>query len=326
MPDTSEGPYGYESHRQELEAKLVGMAHSVDEFERSLANREYVPNRVMYERNKKGLDWVELRGAPSAEFSEPTPEKAKRELWDGWLDRYLRADIKSNDKPDPIPLFDTDGDGTVRVDSDGILRRSDEIDRKIRAEGKRCVSSEAPRENGYEGLLYVMYQFDDSGGIVPRYIGKAEAWGKSRALSSNFDEIAKDRSSTRAFARWGDGDYWHVGNLTNALRGDEDRGHTHWARALFEPESRRLKRETYLWVRAWNREDDIGPYHRQAYLAEVEPQLIGLAYHVHPESLLNKSGVPEDAPVKSRSVSFEPPEDYPSTSTEQGDLSEYEYE
>lgn len=128
--------------------------------------------------------------------------------------------------------------------------------------------------------------------FVPRYIGKAEAYGKKRALSSNFVEIANDRNATRSFARWGDGDYWHIGELSMALRG-EDKRKAHWVETLFEPGTRRLRNQTYLWVHAWDSERDVGPYGVPATLAEVEPLLIGLAYAAAPESLLNKSGTPD---------------------------------
>jgi hypothetical protein len=140
--------------------------------------------------------------------------------------------------------------------------------------------------------------------IVPRYIGKAEAYGKKNELSANFTEIAAERSSTRSFARWGDGNYWHVGELSMALFEDDTRK-VPWASELFEQGTHRLKEPVYLWVKAWNQELHTGPYGYDAYLAEVEPQLIGVAQAAFPDRLLNKSDVPDDAPIKTTEFSFE---------------------
>lgn len=78
-----------------------------------------------------------------------------------------------------------------------------------------------------------------------------------------------------------------------------------WADALFDDGTRRLTEQTYLWTRAWHPDDHTGPYGVRATLAEVEPQLIGTAYAASPATLLNKSGVPDDAPVKTREHTFE---------------------
>ncbi|WP_175609706.1 hypothetical protein [Haladaptatus litoreus] len=186
---------------------------------------------------------------------------------------------------------------------------ADSFDSPHRRAELQCVDSTGVREDGCEGLLYMMYQLDapakdvDAGDVIPRYIGKAEAYGKQRKLSSNFVEIAKNRNATRSFARWGDGNYWHIGELSMALSGEDERK-AHWAEALFEPGTRTLNEQTYLWVHAWG-EDNDDPYGVPATLAEVEQLLIGLAYSTYPETLLNKSGTPDDAPVKTRGVEDE---------------------
>lgn len=154
-----------------------------------------------------------------------------------------------------------------------------------------------------------MYQLagdgTDPSDIVPRYIGKAEAYGKQNEQSSNFEEIAKDRDATRAFARWGDGDYWHTGELSNTVFGRGDKKLS-WASELFEQGTHTLQAQTCLWVRAWDSETCPGPYSYSATLAEVEPLLVGLAYAANPEQLLNHNEVPDDAPANSRDYAFEP--------------------
>lgn len=44
-----------------------------------------------------------------------------------------------------------------------------------------------------------------------------------------------------------------------------------------------LKEQTYLWIRGWDPEAYPGPYGYPAYLAEVEPLVVGLAYEAWPK-------------------------------------------
>ncbi len=307
--DLEYGPYGYETYRQELEAKLVGLVHAHSQYERIFANREFVPNQILHEIGKAGPEWVaEEITSRSVQSGTHKPNTeagltTKAERWRAWVKEYILADIQSDSRSDPIPLFEVDDDLQVRTSDSEILQRSAEIDARIRREGQKCVNRNGIREEGCDGLLYVMYQLEEPAStaapadIVPRYIGKAEAYGKKRELSSNFTEIAYERNATRSFARWGDGNYWHVGELSMALTGEDERKQ-HWVEALFEPDSRTLSKQTYLWVYAWNSEADSSPYQTPATLAEVEALLIGTAYDAYPEHLLNKSGTPDDAPVK----------------------------
>ncbi|SIR88671.1 hypothetical protein SAMN05421858_4345 [Haladaptatus litoreus] len=314
VDELNAGPYGYPTYRQELEAKLVGLVYAQSQYERMSANREFVPNRILYEIGQVGPDWVAVDSEsvgdsqPSNEQRPPQAADSKADRWYQWVGGTIIADIQEDVSPDPIPIFAEDG-LEVQLTEDGSLKRSAAIDEQIRRAGLHCVDSGGVREDGCEGLLYMMYQLDapvedvDPVDVIPRYIGKAEAYGKQRELSSNFVEISKNRNATRSFARWGDGNYWHSGELSMALRGEDERK-AHWADALFEPGSRTLKEQTYLWVYAWSQDND-GPYGVPATLAEVEPLLIGLAYDVYPETLLNKSGTPDDAPVKTRGVEDE---------------------
>ncbi|ELY99561.1 GIY-YIG nuclease family protein [Natrialba aegyptia] len=308
VDDLEYGPYGYETYRQELEAKLVGLVHDQSQYERVFANREFIPNRILHEIGQAGPEWVADEIVSRSAQSHHNTETENRPLtksacWNEWATEYMLADVRSEDQLDPIPLFDVTADLQVRMNDDGILKRATEIDARIRREGRKCVDSDGIREDGYDGLLYILYQLEKpaetatAADIVPRYIGKAEAYGKKRELSSNFTEIAHERDATRSFARWGDGNYWHIGELSLALTGEDERKH-HWVEALFDSNLRTLSQQTYLWVHAWDSEEDISPYGTPATLAEVEPLLIGTAYDSYPEYLLNKSGTPDDAPIK----------------------------
>lgn len=317
------GPYGYPTYRHELEGKLVGLVHSLPRFDYVFANRDFVPNRVPHEMGKIGPNWVDsnqeipneeavrLAGLPVEDLNA----RNKSKLWYDWVDKTICRDINSPKDADPIPLFETDEDlvvETKKLGSSTVFKRSDAVDERIRREGKHCVHKNGVKK-GASGLIYVLYQLASDAetpspeAVIPRYIGKAEAYGKKNELSANFEEIAKERAGTRSFARWGDGSYWHVGELSETVFGADSKKLS-WASELFKQGTRQLKEQTYLWMRAWDPETHPGPYGYPAYLAEVEPLLVGLAYEAYPEQLLNHNEVPDDAPANSRDFEFQPAE------------------
>ncbi|WP_433631164.1 GIY-YIG nuclease family protein [Halomicrococcus sp. NG-SE-24] len=313
------GPYGYPTYRQELEAKTVGLVHSNPQFNRVFANRDFVPNRVPHEMGQVGLEWVDLENDKPNEEAKIAADKvghdlsgkSKADLWYDWVEQTIYREIHDSSEADPIPLFETDGNLVVELTDLGsstVLKRSDAIDTRIRQEGKRCVHRNGVKD-GPNGLLYVMYQLasDDPSpeDIIPRYIGKSEAYGKKNELSANFEEIAKDRTGTRSFARWGDGSCWHVGELSETVFG-EDSKKLSWASELFEQGTHQLKEQTYLWIRAWDLQKYPDPYCYSAYLAEVEALLIGLVYETHPHHLLNHNEVPGEAPANKEEFRFRP--------------------
>ncbi len=314
--DTLEaGPYGAPTYRQELEAKLIGLIYAHPEYRNTMTNREFVPNQVLHEIGKAGGDWLTtestLRGTSESQPQDTINpgEHSKAELWYRWLEAHVYPDLTDESTADPVPLFETADQLQVELTESGRLKRSAAVDERIRTEGRKCVDDDGVKDNGYEGLLYLMYQLAESETgdqplVVPRYIGKAEAYGKKNELSANFKEIAAERAATRSFARWGDGDYWHVGELSMALFEDDTRK-VQWASELFEQGTHQLKDQVYLWTRAWNQDRHSGPYGYNAYLAEVEPQLIGVAQAAFATQLLNKSDVPDDAPIHSTEYTFE---------------------
>ncbi|WP_436909035.1 GIY-YIG nuclease family protein [Halosimplex marinum] len=329
------GPYGHDCAAKELEAKLVGLLHRIPPLRRTLANREHVPHWSRYARNNDRIVWVQFDPladhfdqSPTQETA-PTTERSKAALWQDWIEQYLVADLTADTAPDPIPLFDTAPDGeTVHVTADEVLARSPQIEQRIRTVATQCLDGGTPIGRDREGLLYLMYQIQegaepsDPAAIDPLYLGKAEMWGKQKDLSTNFDEFRPNHTGTRMFARWGDGPDWHIGQLSAAVRTGEE-GHVHWADALFEPESRRLRDPTYLWVHVWDRDDDVGPYGDSVSLPVVEAQLIALAYDVAPTTLLNKDGVPAMAPIKQAESHFDSPAEWPRGGSRQQNLDDF---
>ena len=236
----------------------------------------------------------------------------KRTLWEGWIDRNVDTD-------NPVPLFatespaDGDGGGRVKLLEYGqrrrrpVLRRSDAMDERLQSAIETVVDDHKTRSGGYDGLVYLMYALEGSR-VVPYYIGKTGTFRRADdGLSANLDSVS---AAGGKFARWGYGDAYHIGDLSAAVLADCDGVDTtnhsdpkdkyrRWAKQLFEPGTRRLRRPVHIWIRAWDRSE--GPYpDTYPFLAELEYQLVGIAYELFPERLLNTEGVPNNPTAYAR--------------------------
>jgi len=212
----------------------------------------------------------------------------KGDIWQEWTGGYI-------DTESPCPLFQTDESLTVEYkhygkDNRRILKRSGEMDSLIRAEGRKVINDWSTSDDTYDGLIYLMYWLND-GEVVPVYVGKAGKYGRDgEGLSANLRGL--QGSSTGKFARWGDGHYYHIGNLS-AIIFDHDKNqkqkYQKWADQLFE-EGRQLRQQTYFWTKAW-RKEDVGLYHDfEVPLEQLEYQIIGLVSDLYPDWLLNNEG------------------------------------
>lgn len=213
--------------------------------------------------------------------------KVKEDLWQGWANRYVNTETST-------PLFETEGLSvaykTYGNNDRRILKRSEEMEDRVRGEGRKVINDWETSDDTYEGLIYLMYWLVE-GDVVPLYVGKAGKYGRDgEGLSANLGGLRGN--STSKFARWGDGHYYHIGNLS-AIVFDHDKNQKEkygkWADLLFE-EGRQLRQQTYFWVKAW-RQDDVGPFHdADATLEELEGQLIELTSELYPDLLLNTAG------------------------------------
>lgn len=212
----------------------------------------------------------------------------KKEIWHEWTGRYI-------DTKQPIPLFETDDSQVVQYKNYGkddrrILKRSKRMEERVRSEGRKVINDWETTDDTYDGLIYLMYWLDE-GDIVPLYIGKAGKYGRDgEGLSANLQGLRG--TSTGKFARWGDGHYYHIGNLS-AIVFDHDKNqkqkYEKWANRLFE-EGKQLRQPTYFWSKAWQ-EDDVGLYHDfEVPLEQLEYQIIGLVSDLYPDQLLNDEG------------------------------------
>lgn len=121
------------------------------------------------------------------------------------------------------------------------------VDMKVASGGRKILC----RDLGMEDMLgsAAIRLRDDLDGIQPKYlsifylmlsdapdpcfyVGICRRWGKSHAISANIRGVSPRWRGLSQFARWGDGKYWHIGELSDALFADGPR-HLDWADSLF---------------------------------------------------------------------------------------------
>ena len=199
-----------------------------------------------------------------------------------------------------VPLFACDAIARVACapfGKDGrlILRRSAEMEALMVREAGRVI---AQGDNRSEGLLYMMHWREDSGRIVPLYIGRAGRYGKGGGnISANLLGL---ENNTSKFGRWGSGYAYHIGDLSAAAcLGHGSRKivgkYRRWAQRLFFDAPAlmpTLRRPVFFWATAWSSESyniwqDFGP----CFLSFEEYLLIGVASELFPDILLNEEGV-----------------------------------
>jgi hypothetical protein len=187
------------------------------------------------------------------------------------------------------PIFDED-DLNVRVME---VRRSRRRVLCTSQEFKEAIINtvEANISNSkWEGFLYIMCKKhrDNPALHYPLYVGKTEKKGKKKKLSSNIVPIRTNKS---AFARWGYGNYWHIGQLSNSLFTNAVKGrHDNWAEELFETRNSqpKLKSHIYLAIINWYTCKSINPdgIYVPLYPA-LETKIIQISKQINP-NLLNK--------------------------------------
>ena len=146
--------------------------------------------------------------------------------------------------------------------------------------GQSKLVEENFQSNPYQGLIYIMFK-EQSGEVIPLYIGKTEKYGKTaNKISIN---ISKLKNNKGKFARWGDGYQYHIGDLSAiALPGHDPQKRTkkydNWAKAIFEDypsQTLILKFPVKFWCIAWHKDysgawEEFGPTN----LTFLEYQLI----------------------------------------------------
>jgi hypothetical protein len=150
----------------------------------------------------------------------------------GNLQDWLRAVFAPNDRH--IDLFNAESNNRriVTTISHGsrqvrVFERHPDMTARIRR-----LAAVVQNSDNHCGVLYCMYKLDENRHMVPRYFGIAN-WRRKdcQGMSANYHGVANSGGNAH-FVRWGYGDYWHIGRLSNAaLRGGS--AHAHWVPDLF---------------------------------------------------------------------------------------------
>ena len=220
-------------------------------------------------------------------------EHPKQSLWYGFVAHHKIAE-------ESLPLFDVDH-GAVTLKSYGkderlVLQRSHQMEAKMRGLGRILVDEHRNQAVQHEGILYIMLT-RDSGGLVPRYIGKAEIYGKGdNNLSANISDL---RTGHGKFGRWGYNYAYHLGDLSAVTcpghhPNKETTKYKDWRDQLFtlEGSSRVIpKAEILFWATLWGPTcQSVWRQYGQTKLAFEEYLLIGVASDIFGSALLNREG------------------------------------
>ena len=142
------------------------------------------------------------------------------------------------------------------------------------------------------GVLYIM-GWGTASDFKPLYVGKAGRWGRTVGrVSVNLQDIERSRGK---FARWGDGNAYHIGDLSQALFGwgsykTPDQKYLRWAEVLFEDQQvPRLRTATSLAIIPW-RHSSRSPDGCTDSLEDAEVKVIDVAIREFEDIVLNVPG------------------------------------
>lgn len=187
-----------------------------------------------------------------------------------------------------VPLFDTFGLTVKVIERGGVkkLKRSPMFDGAV----IKLVETGLEQQS-WRGLLYVMHHGEDS--FRPLYVGKAERRGVKQPTSFN---LANIRTNQHAFAWWGYGLAYHIGDLSHAIFKEDnlykkpDRKYEKWAQALFaQLDLPILCEPTFVTLLGWV-DGMRGPSGLIGSVPAVEKELIALCSGQYGDSLLNVDG------------------------------------
>ncbi len=190
------------------------------------------------------------------------------------------------------PLFQTSEDLSVHThpygkDQRPVVTRHPRMEEAIIEEVESGLS-----KSNWRGFLYIMGWGGDVHRFTPLYVGMSSRKGKTRDLNANLENI---RGSKGKFARWGDGNEYHIGDLSRSLfrwKGHKEpvQKYDKWAEMLFQDQARlQLRERTYLYIIPWL-DGSVTPSGRECSLKEAEAELIELALAEYEDVVLNVKG------------------------------------
>jgi len=214
-----------------------------------------------------------------------------------WIDFCKRFRIREKG----VPLFHAEN-GVVSISRIGrgagrrFLQRSMQMDELIVSEAQKIIHDYADGQDGYEGLICLMYKVRGQL-VIPLYVGKSEKFGKGGGnLSANIKNIERNQHK---FCRWGYGYAYHLGDLSAVVctghpKEKRAQKYKRWADRLFKQyptDEPKLKSPVQFWIKAWKKgETGIWPEFGPTTLTFLEYLLIGVASDLFPQRLLNDEG------------------------------------
>jgi hypothetical protein len=186
-----------------------------------------------------------------------------------------------------VPLFNI-SDGCVTVipygrDNRRVLQRSRQMEAMMRKLGQTLINEHADSDVKHNGILYMMLSRENDT-IKPRYIGKAEIFGKGdRNLSANISDLDTGNGK---FGRWGYNYAYHIGDLSAVTCPGHSSNkatikYTSWRDALFDVTDGGLikpKTEILFWATLWGPQcQSIWQEYGSTKLAFEEYLVIGVA-------------------------------------------------
>ncbi len=163
-----------------------------------------------------------------------------------------------------IPLFTTEKENDNKVsirEKNGkiVLCRHPLMESKLIEEVRKIKSDFEKGTKKYQGLLTFILKSKDRK-LVPLFVTNTTKYGKDgTSLNKNLTDV-EDNRVKHFFARWGDHDYMHIGELSNALFNNKiapTPRKIRWKQYLFNNLGGDwfLKEEIFFTAKAWGQED-----------------------------------------------------------------------
>lgn len=164
-----------------------------------------------------------------------SPANSIKELSLAELEQVLSVEPESvlnNLWPDRVPLFrHTNLVVDTKVASGGrrILCRDFGMEDMLGSAAIRLRDDIAESRPKFLSIIYLLVSDDPDPCF---YVGICQRWGRVHSISANIADIYPRWVGLSRFARWGDGEAWHIGQLSDALftAGSQ---HNNWADSLF---------------------------------------------------------------------------------------------
>lgn len=291
---------------ENAEGILGGLAGEV--FGNKCFNRDFI-TRSVWALEKPNLNFIEnYSDLKQSDKLDSINNLKLLDLWREWNNKYIKKRkiplFEATSKWNEIKIHELSGE-SIRV------CRSFEMEELVSKEVEKVFNAftNSPDNFDYDGLIYLVYTygkyvekkkdidliFDED--IIPIYIGKTETIGRNGTYSVNIKNVHK-KQNKKKFARWGDGNDYHIGDLSNVLLPNKlkpQKKYQKWAEFFFEPRNKqsldpiKLRFPIFFWIKAWHKNDNGIIMNLPCSIPFLERQIITLTSMLYPNFILNIS-------------------------------------